>query len=189
MPDISLLQHESYGPEEQQSRLPGIMSTAMLVVFILTIGAYAGFSLYSGVLKSTAANLSQKVTDLKKQKTDVADVVNKVKLLGTEASALKALRTSHATPSQLFAYLEQSTHPVASYSGATINVEKGTVTLQGSISSAGALSRQAEIFDKDKAAGTLVDFDISGVTYGDKHAVKYILTLKLQPDFQLKQTK
>lgn len=186
MPDISLLQHESYGPEQQENRLPGIISTVALVLLIVVLGGYVGFVLTKNVFQSSAENFSKSIENLKAQQKDVADTVNNLKALGTEAGALKALRVSHATPTKLFSYVEKSTHPLAHFLSGIIDVEKGSVTLQGSIASALALSRQAEIYEQDKTAGTILDFSMDGIGYGEKHSVVFNLTLHLPPNIHMK---
>lgn len=175
MPDISLLQQEYYGAQEEESRVPGLISTAAFVVLVIVIGGYAALYVYNQMLVKEAAEISENIKNLKVG--EVADTVGELKKLGTQASILKELREAHAAPTKLFLALERSTHPLVSFSDGNIDVAMGKVTMKGAAPSAAVLARQAEIYASDDAIDS---FSIENIGYGDKPATIFQLIMDIK---------
>lgn len=168
MPDISLLQQEYYGAQEEESKIPGIISTIAFVVLVVVVGGYVALYAYNQMLVKKAAEISENIKNLKVG--EVVDTVNELRKLGTQARILRELREAHAAPTKLFLAIEQSTHPSISFSEGNVDVGAGKVRMKGIASSAAALARQAEIYAHD---GRMSAFLIENVTYGDKPAVLF----------------
>lgn len=175
MPDISLLQNEYYAPEEEKSRLPGVVSIGGFVALILAISAYTGLFFYERVLALRAEEIAKNIANV--NVGEIAQTTQEVKTLGMQARNLAALRQAHTYPSKLFAHLERTTHPAVSFSDASINMKNNTVSMGGITESPVLLARQVEIYEKEKKEGRISDFTIDGVGYGKEKKVLFKLTL------------
>lgn len=175
MPDISLLQHEYYAPEEERSRVPGMVSTGGFVALILAVSVYAGLFFYHRVLVSKADNIAKNIADIKVE--EIAQTAKEMKILGVQAKNLATLRLAHAYPTKLFAYLERSTHPAVSFLNANINMGNNTVSMGGVAESSLFLARQVEIYQKEKKEGRISDFIVDGVGYSRNKEISFNLTL------------
>lgn len=175
MPDISLLQQEYYGAEEEESRVPGIISTAAFIVLAVVIGGYVTAYVYNQMLVKKAAEISENIKNLKVG--EVSDTVNELKKLGTQAKTLKELREAHTAPTQLFLAIERSTHPTVFFESAIIDVAARKIKMKGAASSAAVLARQAEIYKSDEHVAA---FAIDGTGYGKKPAVAFQVTMDIK---------
>lgn len=174
MPDISLLQREYYGPEEEEKRLPGLISTTALVLLIICIGAYVGLFLYYQVLESQSELISQSIADLK---TGDTSQTGDLKALGMLSRTLVTLRETHTYPTKIFAALERSAHPAMYFSNAEIDMRSRTVTGDALIESSVQLVRQVGVYDEEKEAGDIVDFSINDIGYDEQKGVKFSVNL------------
>lgn len=175
MPDISLLQQEYYGAQEKESRLPGIISTIAFVTLVIVIGGYGTAYIYNQMLVKKSVEISENIRNLKVG--EVADTVDELKKLGTQAKILKELREAHAAPTQLFLAIEGSTHPSVSFENATIDVAFRKIKMKGLAPSAAALVRQVEIYTNDDH---IAAFTIEGVGYVEKPAVSFQLNMDIK---------
>lgn len=175
MPDISLLQHEYYAPEEEKSRIPGIASIGGFIALIAVGAVYAGLFLYQRVLASRAEDLAKNIAEVKVE--EITQTVRDMKIFGAQAKALVALRGAHAYPVKLFEYLERTTHPAVYFSDANISMKEKTITMKGTTGSPLFLARQVQVYEKEKKEGRIADFIVTGVGYGEKKKVSFNLTL------------
>ncbi len=175
MPDISLLQQEYYGAQEEESRIPGLISTAAFVVLVIVIGGYAALYVYDQILVKEAGEISENIANLKVG--EVADTIGDLKKLGTQAMILKELREAHAEPTKFFLALERSTHPLVSFSDGNIDITTGKVMMKGVTPNTAVLARQAEIYASDDA---IASFSIENIGYGDKPATMFQLIMDIK---------
>ncbi|MBI1755405.1 hypothetical protein HY250_03030 [Candidatus Azambacteria bacterium] len=177
MPDVSLLQREYYGEQEQESRLPGVVFTAALSALLIVIAAYVGLFLYNRVLVSRADAIAKHTKDLKVE--DMAETIKDLEALGVQTKNLKMLREAHTYSTKMFAYMESATHPASRFSDTIIDAVEKTIQAKGFISSPVLLARQVEIYEKDKKEGRILDFSLQNIGYGERQAVAFNLVLTL----------
>lgn len=173
MPDISLLQRDDYGFEEDVDRVPRLLS---LITFIILLGAISlsiGIWFYQRSLVSQQTALLKDIEDIKT--TETTHMTENLQKLGQQTDNLQTLRTSHASPQKMFSYLESSTHPEVYFTTATIDVRKNILKAHGFVPSASILVRQVEIYETDKQKKNIADFSIYNVGYGEKQKVIFDL--------------
>ena len=175
MPDISLLQQEYYGAQEEESKMPGIVSTIAFVVLVIVIGGYIALYVYNQMLEKRTAEITENIANLKVG--EVADTIAEVKKLGTQAKTLKELRELHTKPSQLFLSIEKATHPAVSFGDALIDVGARKIKMKGLASSAPVLARQVEIYKNDDH---IAEFTVESVGYSKKPTVSFQLTMDIR---------
>ena len=175
MPDISLLQQEYYGAQEEESKMPGIVSTIAFVVLVIVIGGYITLYVYNQMLVKKTAEISGNIANLKVG--EVADTVAEVKKLGTQAKILKELRETHTKPSQLFLSIEKATHPAVSFEDALIDVGARKIKMKGLASSSPVLARQVEIYKNDDH---IAGFAVESIGYSKKPTVSFQLTMDIK---------
>ncbi len=175
MPDISLLQQEYYGAQEEESKLPGLISTAAFVMLVIVIGGYVTLYVYNQMLVKKSAEISENIKNLKVG--EVADTVDELKKLGTQAKILKELREAHTAPTQFFLAIEESTHPSVFFENATIDVATRKIKTKGFAPSTAVLARQAEIYKNNDHIAT---FTIDGTGYAKKPAVSFQLNMDIK---------
>ena len=174
MPDISLLQRE-YEVVEEESRLPGIVLTASVTLFIIVVGAWASLYFFNKFYVQQAEEIGKKVEDLKIK--EAGDALDKLKIFSNKAEVLSGLRVAHTSASSLLQKVEKSTHPLVSFDSGSLKVADGSVELKGLAPSALILSRQVEIYTEDK---NLSEFKVSGIGYGTEHSVLFSASIKFQ---------
>ena len=172
MPDISLLQQEYYGAQEEESRMPGIVSTIAFCVLVIVIGGYVTLYIYNQMLVKRAAEISENIANLKVG--EVADTIAQVKKLGIQANILKELRETHTQPTQLFLSIEKATHPAVSFADAFIDVAERKIKMKGLASNAPVLVRQVEIYENDDH---IAGFTVDSVGYSKKPATSFQVTM------------
>ncbi|MCR4322627.1 MAG: hypothetical protein NUV61_00885 [Candidatus Azambacteria bacterium] len=175
MPDISLLQQENYGVQEEESKIPGFISTIAFVVMIIVAGGYAALYTYDQMLVKKTVEINENIKNL--NAGEVTDTVDELKKLGTQAKILKELREIHTAPTQLFLAIEQSTHPAISFNDAAIDVVNKKIKMKGTAPSAAVLARQAEIYAED---GNTASFLVENIGYGEKPAVSFQLSMDIK---------
>jgi|SRR3989344_1647671 len=175
MPDISLLQQEFYGAQEEEGKLPGLISTVAFVVLVIIIGGYVTLYVYNQMLVKKSAEISENIKNLKVG--EVANTVDELKKLGTQAKMLKELREAHAAPTKLFLAIEGSTHPSVSFNDASIDVATRKIKMKGFAPSAMVLARQAEIYGSDEHVSA---FTIEGTGYMKKPTVSFQVTMDIK---------
>lgn len=175
MPDISLLQQEYYGAQEEESKTPGIVSMIAFVVLVIAIGGYVTLYVYHQMLVKRTAEITENITNLKVG--EVAETIAAVKELGTQAKILKELRETHTKPTQLFLSVEKATHPAVSFEDALIDVTARKLKMKGLAVSAPVLARQVEIYaSDDHVAG----FTVDNIGYSKKPTVSFQLTMDIK---------
>ncbi|MBI5912836.1 hypothetical protein HY839_00115 [Candidatus Azambacteria bacterium] len=175
MPDISLLQQEYYGAEEEESRVPGILSTIAFVVLAIVIGGYATAYIYDQMLVKRTAEISENIKNLKVG--EVADTVDELKKLGTQAKILKELREAHTAPTKLFLAMEGSTHPSVFFEDAVIDVAARKIKMNGIAPSTAVFARQAEIYKGDERVAA---FMLDGIGYAKKPAASFQVNMEIK---------
>lgn len=172
MPDVSLLQREYYGGEEEESAIPGIVSTAALILFLVSAAAFAGLYMYNRFLITRAQTITENIKGLRVG--DVADTIDQLKALGDKAKNLKELREAHTSVSGFLAMLEKTTHPAVAFSSAEIDAVKNTAKVKGIAHTAKAVARQVEIYQKE---GEVSDFSVENIGYGTDQSVLFQATI------------
>lgn len=183
MPDISLLQREYYGPEEEESRIPSVVSTVSLTVLLVVVAAYVGLYLYRQVLEGKAENIKVTTEALKGKDTDKE--LTDVRAVGRYVRSLRVLRESHTRPFLMFTELERMTLRAITYRNGTFSVLDGKIVLSGETDNARLLVRQMEVFEDEKKAGKLSEFSLGTMGYGDEKRISFALTLSL-PEYKEK---
>ena len=174
MPDISLLQRE-YDVVEEESRLPGLVLTASVTLFIIVAGAWASLYLFDKFYVQQALEIKKKIEDLSIK--EAGEALDKLKIFSNKAEVLSGLRGAHTSASALFQKVEKSTHPLISFDSGSLKAADGSVELKGLAPSALILSRQVEIYTEDK---NLSEFKVSGIGYGTEHSVLFSASLKFK---------
>ena len=85
MPDISLLQRE-YEVVKEESRLPGIVLTASVTLFIITIGAWVSLYFFDKFYVQQAQEIKQKIEDLKIK--EAGEALDKLKIFSNKAEVI-----------------------------------------------------------------------------------------------------
>lgn len=175
MPDISLLQQEYYGAQEEESRVPGLVSMIAFVALVIVIGGFAALYVYNQMLEKKSAEISENIKNLKVG--EVADTVDELKKLGTQAKILRELREAHTAPNQLFLALENVTHPAVFFEDATIDVAARKIKTKGFAPSTAVFVRQVEIYKSDDR---IASFTVDGAGYAKKPAVSFQLNMDIK---------
>lgn len=174
MPDISLLQRE-YEIVEEESRVPGIVLTMFVTIFLAVLVGWGGLYLYSGFYIQTAEEIGKRIEDLKLK--EAGDVIDKLKIFGNKANVLSGLRQAHTSAGALFQKVEESTHPLVRFESGNFNAANNNIELSGSAPSVLVLSRQIEIYTQDK---NIAEFSASKIAYGKEHGISFSVLLKFK---------
>jgi len=175
MPDISLLQQEYYGMQEEESRIQGIVSTVALVLLLIVIGGFVTLYVYNQILAKKSAELSENIKNV--HVGEVTDAINELKKLGTQAKTLKELREAHTAPTQLFVAFEKATHPEVFFEDATIDVAAKKIKTKGFAPTTAVLARQVEIYQNDDS---IASFTVDYVGYVKKPATSFQVTMDIK---------
>lgn len=174
MPDISLLQQE-YEVIEEESRVPGIVLTVFVTIFLAVLVGWGGLYLYERFYIQTAEEISKRIEDLKVK--EAGEVIEKLKIFSNKAGVLSGLRGSHASTSALFQKVEKSTHPLVRFESGNFMITEKQAQLKGLSPSAMILSRQIEIYAQDK---NIAEFSVGHITYGKEHEISFDASLKFK---------
>lgn len=174
MPDISLLQRE-YEVVEEESRIPGIVLTASVTLFIIVAGAWVSLYFFDKFYIQQAQETKKMIEELKVK--EAGEALDKLKIFSNKAEVLSGLRGAHTSVSALLQKVEKSTHPLVSFNSGNFKVVDGGVELKGLAPSALILARQVEIYTAD---GNIADFNVSGISYGTEHNIIFNASLKFK---------
>ncbi len=172
MPDISRLQRE-YETVQEESKTPGVVFTVALILLIVSVGAYIGLYAYESVLQKRIDDAVKITSQLKVG--DAYKNVAQLTAISRKVTMLKSLRESHTNLRELLLNLEQTTHPLAYFESGKLDAENVSADLRrGTLPTAAMLVRQMDIY---KANKTIENFTIDNIGYGEKHYLRFDVTL------------
>lgn len=176
MPDISLLQRE-YDVVQEESRMPSIVFTAALILFLVCVGAYVGLYAYNSFLTGEIESVNKRIDELKVG--DAFKSIEQLTAVGARIKMLKSLRESHTSVRKTLAKVEGVTHPSVNFTTGSFEFAGDAikVSLKGKALSPAVFLRQVELYQADK---NVSDFTVGNPSYEEKHSVALDVSLTLR---------
>lgn len=164
-------------PKAKPKRIISFLFYFSLILLILTIAAY--FGLYSLKDKKNQ-ELEDSKTRLAIQETaEMRDL--KKNLMGYEEKVkdLSVLLDSYREPTKFFEFLGTITHSKVIWSGLTLNLIEGEVSISGQTNSITTLIQQIYIFEGESR---IENFSLSSFSLGEKGEVSFSVAFSLAPE-------
>lgn len=146
------------------------------VVFVLTIVVWGGLFLFKRGLHTNAANWREQVSALERELRP--DLLNQLIVLSDKLISSREILTNHVFPSNVFALIERTTHPLVSYDAFQYAADPNVVTLSAKAASYKTVAEQITILEADSQVERV---SFGGLTLQDDGLVSFKLSISFKP--------